>query len=51
MSVVVVMMMMTMVRLGGLRSREGRETEGRGSSKSSESFGCNSHGEPHMLCL
>jgi hypothetical protein len=45
------MVMVMMVRLRGLRSRESRETKGRGSTESSESFGRSSHGEPVKLLL
>jgi len=48
MSVVVMLMR---VHLRGLRSREGCETKGGGSRKSSECFGRNSHDEPRMLCV
>jgi len=46
---VVVMMVVTVMSLRGLRSREGCETECRGSRKRSEGFGLIGHGEPRML--
>lgn len=46
-----VMMVVTMVRLRGLRSREGCETKSCSSRKNSERFGRNSHGEPRLLCV
>jgi hypothetical protein len=46
---VVMMVMVVMMSLRGLRSREGCETECRGSRKRSEGFGRISHGEPRML--
>ena len=48
---VVVMMVVVVMSLRRLRSREGCETKGGGSRKSGESFGLSRHGEPRMLCV
>ena len=47
--VVMVMMVVVIMSLRGLRSREGCETECRGSRKRREGFGLIGHGEPRML--
>lgn len=49
--VMVMMVVVVMMSLRGLRSREGCETECRGSRKSGESFDLSCHGEPRMLCV
>ena len=48
---VVVMMVVVVMSLRRLRSREGCETKGGGSRKSDESLGLSRHGEPRMLCV
>ena len=48
---VVVMMVVVVMSLRRLRSREGCETKGGGSRKSGESFGLSRHGETRMLCV
>ena len=47
----VVVMVVVVMSLRRLRSREGCETKGGGSRKSGESFGLSRHGEPRMLCV
>jgi hypothetical protein len=49
--VVVMVMVVVVMSLRRLRSREGCETKGGGSRKGGESFGLSRHGEPRMLCV
>jgi len=47
----VTLVVVVVMSLRRLRSREGCETKGGGSRKSGESFGLSRHGEPRMLCV